>query len=126
MVAAMRSAPPSPSAAPARPERWRVDAGPVDVATLTIPAAFHARRFEVDCRLVVAPRTDDARHAMRVEVDGDLEWSREAATANPGQTDSMDYHFRREVPAGDEMRIVVKTRVHGAQRLALVIEAEEG
>ena len=51
-----------------------------------------------------------AQHAMRVDVDGDLEWTRRAPTENPGQTDSMDYHFRRELPPGKPLRIVVKTR----------------
>ena len=126
MVAAMRSAPPSPTAPPPKPERWRVDAGLADVAVLAIPPdLWRTRRFEIDCRLVVAPRAGGAQHAMRVEVDGALEWTRRADTANPGQTDSMDYHFRRELPAGTPLRIVVKTLVRGGQRLGLTIEAEE-
>jgi hypothetical protein len=113
------------SPAPA-PDRWRTDAGPADVATLLIPPdAQRARRFEIDCRLVVAHKADGARHGMRVEVDGALEWTRDAATQNPGQTDSTDYHFRRDVPVGRPLRIVVKTSVRQAQRLALTIEAEE-
>lgn len=117
-----------PAAAKApTPETWRVDAGPADVATLTIPAdAFRTRRFEIDCRFVVARKADGARHGMRVDVDGALEWTRRAPTENPGQTDSMDYHFRREIPIGQPMKIVVKTEARGAQRVALVIEAEEG
>src|SRR4051812_11520128 len=108
------------------PERWRTDAGPADVATLVIPPdARRVRRFEIDCRLVVAHKAEGARHGMRVEVDGALEWTRDAATQNPGQTDSTDYHFRREVPIGRPLRIVVKTSARGAQRLALTIEAEE-
>jgi hypothetical protein len=122
MVPAMPSAASSPPA----PERWRLEAGPVDVARLTIPAdAFRSRRFEIDCRFVVARKAGGARHGMRVEVGGALEWSRRAETANPGETDSMDYHFRREVPVGEELRIVVKTEARGAMRIALVIEAEE-
>ncbi|HEX7637163.1 MAG TPA: hypothetical protein VF457_02100 [Burkholderiaceae bacterium] len=118
---------PPPPPADARPERWRVDAGPADVATLTIPAdARRPRRFEIDCRLVVAAAGDGARHGMRVDVDGALEWKRQAATANPGQTDSMDYHFRREIPVGAPLRVVVRTEARGARRVALVIEAEEG
>jgi hypothetical protein len=84
-----------------RPERWRVDAGDADVATLVIPAdSFRTRRFEIDCRLVVRRLADGAQHGMRVDVDGNLEWTRRAPTENPGHTDSMDYHFRRELPAG--------------------------
>ena len=110
-----------------RPERWRVDAGDADVATLVIPPDSHrSRHFEIDCRLVVAPLAAGAHHALRVDVDGDLEWTRRAPTENPGQTDSMDYHFRRELPAGQALRIVVKTQAWQARRLRLVIEAEEG
>ena len=117
---------PAPSSKPAPPEKWRIDVGTADVATLTIPAdAFRARRFEIDCRLVVAHRTAGARHGMRIDVDGGLEWSRRASTENPGHTDSMDYHFRREIPIGRPMKIVVKTEARGAQRVKLVIEAEE-
>ncbi|MDP9125060.1 MAG: hypothetical protein M3N82_10755 [Pseudomonadota bacterium] len=125
----MKNAPP---AAPAptqagKPERWRIDAGDADVATLVIPAdSFRTRRFEIDCRLVVAPLAAGAHHAMRVDVDGGLEWTRRAPTENPGHTDSMDYHFRRELPAGKPLRIVVKTEARQARRMRLVIEAEEG
>jgi hypothetical protein len=113
-------------AKPASPETWRIDAGTSDVATLTIPAdALRARRFEIDCRFIVAPKAAGARHGMRVDVDGDLEWTRRADTENPGHTDSMDYHFRREIPIGRPMKIVVKTEARGAQRVKLVIEAEE-
>jgi len=121
----MKTVPPA-TGTPARPERWHVDAGDADVATLTIPADSHrTRRFEIDCRLVVAPLADGARHGMRVDVDGDLEWTRQAPTENPGHTDSMDYHFRREIPPGQALRIVVKTQARQARRMRLLIEAEE-
>ena len=111
----------------ARPERWRADAGDADVATLVIPAdSLRTRRFEIDCRLVVMPLAAGAHHGMRVDVDGGLEWTRRAPTENPGQTDSMDYHFRRELPPGRPLRIVVKTEARQARRVRLVIEAEEG
>jgi hypothetical protein len=114
------------TAAAARPERWNTDAADADVATLVIPAdSFRTRHFEIDCRLVVAQAAAGATHGMRVDVDGGLEWRRRAPTENPGQTDSMDYHFRRELPAGSPLRIVVKTEVKGARRVRLVIEAEE-
>jgi hypothetical protein len=117
---------PSAAAAPAKPERWRVDVGDGDVATLMIPPdSFRTRRFEIDCRLVVRPLGAGAQHAMRVDVDGDLEWSRRAPTENPGQTDSMDYHFRRELPPGKPLRIVVKTEARLVRRVRLLIEAEE-
>jgi hypothetical protein len=114
------------NAKPAPPERWLTNAGPADVAMLVIPAdASRTRHFEIDCRFIVAHKATGARHAMRVDVDGGLEWTRRAPTENPGHTDSMDYHFRREVPVGKPLKIVVKTEARGAQRVGLVIEAEE-
>ncbi len=119
-----KSAPAAPASA--KPERWRIDAGDGDVATLMIPPdSFRTRHFEIDCRLVVRPLGAGAQHGMRVDVDGDLEWTRRAPTENPGQTDSMDYHFRRELPAGRPLRIVVKTEAVQARRVRLLIEAEE-
>ena len=112
---------------PRKPERWGIDAGDADVATLVIPAdSFRPRHFEIDCRLVVAAVAAGAHHGMRVDVDGALEWTRRAPTESPGQTDSIDYHFRRELPPGQPLRIVVKTQARGARRVRLVIEAEEG
>ncbi len=122
----MKTVPPATGTQP-KPERWHLDAGDADVATLTIPADSHrTRRFEIDCRLVVAPLAPGARHGMRVDVDGGLEWTRQAPTENPGHTDSMDYHFRREIPPGQALRIVVKTQAKQARRVKLLIEAEEG
>jgi hypothetical protein len=123
-----KAAPAAPAPADTgKPERWRIDAGDADVATLVIPAdSLRRRHFEIDCRLVVTRLADGARHGMRVDVDGGLEWTRHAPTENPGHTDSMDYHFRRELPAGRPLRIVVKTEARQARRLRLVIEAEEG
>ena len=125
----MKKVPPAtPASTPAaKPERWRIDAGDADVATLVIPAdSLRTRRFEIDCRLVVIQVAAGATHGMRVDVDGDLEWTRRASTENPGHTDSMDYHFRRELPPGRSLRIVVKTQARQARRVALTIEAEEG
>jgi hypothetical protein len=117
---------PAAPAATTAPERWRIDAGTGDVATLVIPPdSKRTRRFEIDCRFVVAQMAGGARHGMRVDVDGALEWTRRAPTENPGHTDSMDYHFRREVPAGRPLRIVVKTDARQARRIGLSIEAEE-
>jgi hypothetical protein len=118
-----------PTGSPARrPERWSVDAGNADVATLDIPADLQRDRdFEIDCRFVVrAPAGAQApTHAMTVLVDGAHQWSRSIATANPGASDSLDYHLRRRVPAGQPLRITATTEVRGAARLRLLIEAEE-
>lgn len=112
-------------------EHWSVRADGGDVATLDIPAdSRRERRFEIDCRFVVRTREEappGAWHAMRVSVDGAQEWSRRIETANPGASDSLDVHFRRDVPSGKPLRIVATTEVGGgAQRVSLVIEADEG
>ena len=110
-----------------RPERWRVDAGAADVALLEVPPALCVRRFEVDVRLVVrcpAPSAG-AWHALTVELDGRRHWTRRIETNNPGQTDSLDYHCRVEVPEGTGLRIRALAQARGAQRQQLLIEAEE-
>lgn len=109
-------------------ERWCVDAGDADVALLDVPPhLWRARRFEVDVRFVVqcpAP-AGDAWHALTVELDGRQHWSRRIATSNPGQTDSLDFHCRVEVPAGASLRVRALARAGGARRRQLRIEAEE-
>ena len=107
-------------------EQWQVDVGDADVATLHIPPTLkRARRFDVDVRFVVQCPADGsaAWHAMTVEVNGQREWARQIETSNPGQTDSLDYHFRVEVAVGSALRVRALTRVQGAVRRRLVIEA---
>jgi hypothetical protein len=109
-------------------EQWQVDVGDADVATLNIPPALgRARRFHVDVRFVVQCPADGtaAWHAMTVEVNGRREWARQIDTNNPGQTDSLDYHFRVEVPVASGLRVRALTRVKGAVRRRLCIEASE-
>jgi hypothetical protein len=109
------------------PEQWQADAGSGDVATLHIPPVpGHARRFNVDVRFVVqCPADGSAWHAMTVEVNGRREWARQINTNNPGQTDSLDYHFRVEVATAAALRVRAVTRVQGAVRRLLLIEASE-
>jgi len=109
-------------------EQWRVDVSDADIATLDIPPALgRVRRFHVDVRFQVRCPADaaEATHAMTVEVNGRREWARQIATHNPGQSDSLDYHFRVDVAESAALRVRATTRVRGAQRLRLVIEAEE-
>lgn len=109
-------------------EQWQVDVADADVATLHIPPTLgRARRFEVDVRFVVqCPAGGSAAwHAMTVEVNGRREWARQIETNNPGQTDSLDYHFRVEVAVGAALRVRALTRVQGAVRRRLRIEAGE-
>lgn len=108
-------------------EHWQVDAGDADVATLNIPPALaRARRFHVDVRFVVqCPVGLPAWHALTVEVNGRREWARQISTSNPGQTDSLDYHCRVEAAASAGLRVRAITKVQGAVRRRLRIEASE-
>jgi hypothetical protein len=109
-------------------EQWQVDVGDADVATLHIPPTLaRSRRFHIDVRVVVQCPAESAGawHAMTVEVNGRREWARQIDTSNPGQTDSLDYHFRIEVPVGSALRVRALTRVNGAVRRRLCIEAAE-
>lgn len=110
------------------PEQWQIDVGDADVATLNIPPVQdRARRLHIDVRFVVQCPADGgaAWHAMTVEVNGKREWSRQIATSNPGQTDSLDYHFRIDVATAAALRVRAVTRVQGAVRRRLLIEASE-
>ena len=112
----------------AAPESWRCDAAQADIVTLDIPASVsRVRVFDIDVRFVVrAPgQTGAAWHALTVELDGRREWSRRSATHNPGQTDSLDFHCRREIAVGQSLRVRARTEVGGAARVRLLIEAEE-
>lgn len=108
------------------PEHWSVDVGPADVALLEVPPALRPRTFQVDVRRVVrCPDDGRGSQGLTVEVDGRREWSREIPTANPGQTDSLDYQRRIEVGDGDGLRIRAIGRTRGAEPLQLRIEALE-
>lgn len=110
------------------PEQWQVDAGDADVATLHVPPALgRVRRFDVDVRFEVQCPVDaqGAWHGMSVEIDGRQVWSRQIATHNAGQTDSLDYHQRIDVAESAALRVRAVTRVGGAQRRRLRIEAAE-
>jgi hypothetical protein len=109
-------------------EQWQLDVGDADVATLHIPPALgRVRRFLVDVRFEVQCPTEGqgAWHALSVELDGRQAWSRQIATSNPGQTDSLDYHQRVDVAQGAGLRVRAITKVRGSVRRRLRIEAEE-
>lgn len=109
-------------------EHWRVDAGGADVATLDIPGALgRTRRFEVDVRFVVRTPAlpPGAWLELSVEIGGSRQWSRRTAAATPGESDSLEYRCRVELPPGPGLRVRALTAVRGAVRRQLLIEAEE-
>lgn len=112
------------------PEHWRIDAGGADVALLDIPpVSDRVRRFDVDVSFVVRTPAESALkpwHELAVELDGRKQWSRRIATSNPGDQDSLDYHVRVSVDAGAPLRVRALTKVRGAVRHRLIIEATEG
>lgn len=114
------------------PERWQLDAGAADLATLDIPPALRPRDFQVDVHVVVrCPRdtpedgADGPWHELAVEFDGRREWSRRIPTNNPGQTDGLEFQRRVRVPEGSGLRVRALARSRGAQPLSLRIEAVE-
>lgn len=108
-------------------ERWMIDAGPCDVAVLTVPPILHRDRvFDIDVRFVARALAEAKAPwlGVDVEIDGDLQWRRRIEMHRAGELDSLDYHCRRELPAGQALRIRAVTQVGSALRQRLVIEAE--
>lgn len=110
------------------PEHWQTDAGSDPVAVLTIPGLLsRARVFDVDATLIVdvPAGAQGAWHELTVEIDGQRQWSRRIPSANPGQTDGLEYHqrVRLEVEQGVRVRAVVK--VKGVRVRRLLLEARE-
>jgi hypothetical protein len=109
------------------PEHWEADAGEAGVAQLDIPPdAVRDRRFEVFCSLSVARAGEggEAWQQMRVLVNGSQEWLRREPTHEGGR-DSLDYRFRRVVPAGEPLRVSAASELYRARRIGLVITADE-
>jgi len=111
----------------ARREHWFADAGGRDVAALVIPPhAQSERSFEIFCRLEVSNKGGhaDAAHALRVLVDGVLEWSRNVPT-HAGGNDSLDLRLRRTVPTGQPLRVTVSAETRRSTLVKLTITADE-
>ena len=116
------------SSTPTRqPEQWSADSGHRDVVKLDIPAdTQRERRFEIFVRLAVSNPAgrSNATHALRVLVDGALEWSRSAPT-HTGGSDSLDLRLRRTLPPGRPLRLTASCELRGSQRVRLSISADE-
>jgi hypothetical protein len=125
MPSSKASAIPTPA-----PEQWRIDAGDADVALLDIPpVSDRVRSFHVDVSFVVRTPTESTPkpwHELAVELDGRRQWSRRIDSSNPGEQDGLDYHVRVSVDAGAPLRVRALTKVRGAVRQRLLIEATEG
>jgi len=95
----------------------RSDAFPAD--------ALRERTFEIFVHLVVSNKAarDGATHALRVMVDGALEWQRSVPTHADG--DALDLRLRRVVPAGRPLRLNATCALKGSQRVSLSITADE-
>jgi hypothetical protein len=112
----------------APPERWALAVGDVAEAVLTIPPdARRERRFDIACAITVRCGDDlaGAWHEMAVFANGAQQWRRRISSSSPGSFDGLDLHFRRSVPVGESLRVLVRCAVRGVQRHTLVIEADE-
>lgn len=109
-------------------EHWRIDAGAAELAVLHVPPVLRRDRIvQIDVRFVVRALADASAPwlSIEVEIDGERQWSRRIDAHRPGEPDSLDWHGRRELPAGQGLRVRAITRVGGgARRERLLIEAE--
>jgi len=109
-------------------ERWVCDAGGDTVAVLDIPAALDRPRvFDIDASLLVRvpENAPGAWHELVVEIDGRRQWTRRIPSHNPGQTDSLDYHWRLTLETGRALRVRALATVRGSQVHRLCLEAQE-
>lgn len=111
-----------------QPEIWQTDAGSDPVAVLTIPGLLsRARVFNIDVTLWVDVPADAAGawHEVRVEFDGQQQWSRRIPSHNPGETDSLEYHQRVRLETEQALRVRAVAKVMGSRLRRLLIEARE-
>ena len=110
------------------PEHWQTDAGSNPVAVLTIPGLLsRARVFDLDATLMVdvPAEAQGAWHELTVEIDGQRQWSRRIPSANPGQTDGLEYHHRLRLEVEQAVRVRAVARVKGVRVRQLLLEARE-
>lgn len=110
-------------------EHWTQDAGEADIAVLTVPPVLRRDRvFDLDLQFRVrlpAEPTDTPWLAVTLEIDGRREWTRRIDARGPGDTDVLDFHCRRPLPAGRALRLRAVTQVGGgARRQRLWLSAE--
>ena len=116
-----------PGSAPA-PERWAVKVADAPNARLEIPADLKRERtFEISIAFTVSvvEGADSPWHELRVFADGQAQWKRRIATAQPAADDGLETRFRRTLAPGRRLSLLAETECRGARRLALEIEAEE-
>ena len=109
-----------------QPEIWQTDAGSDPVAVLTVPGLLsRARVFDIDVTLWVGVPADAAGawHELRVELDGQQQWSRRIPSHNPGETDSLEYHQRVRLETDQSLRVRAVAQVKGA-RVRRLMKAE--
>jgi hypothetical protein len=83
--------------------------------------------FDIDASLLVRVPEDTpgAWHELGVEIDGRRQWTRRIPSHNPGQTDSLDYHWRLTLESGRALRVRAVAAVRGSQVHRLCLEAQE-
>lgn len=110
------------------PESWSRRVADSPNLRLEIPADLaRERTFEISvaCTVRAFDGAPAPWHELRVFADGEQQWQRRVATAQPAPYDGLDYRFRRTLPPGRRLSLLAESECSGARRLALVIDAEE-
>jgi hypothetical protein len=111
-----------------QPEAWQMDAGSDPIAVLSIPGLLsRARVFDIDVTLWVDVPSDAAGawHELRVEFDGQQQWSRRIPSHNPGETDSLEYHQRVCLETEQALRVRAVVKMRDSRIRRLLVEARE-
>jgi hypothetical protein len=118
----------TPSDAAATPESWSRRVADSPGVRLEIPADLaRERTFEISiaCCVCAVESAASPWHELRVFADGELQWRRRIATAQPAPYDGLDYRFRRTLAPGRRLLLLAESECSGARRLTLAIEAQE-
>lgn len=112
----------------ARLENWSRRVADSPTLRLEIPPDLaRERTFEISVSCSVRAFEDAVApwHELRVFADGEMQWQRRVATAQPAPYDGLDYRFRRTLPPGRRLTVLAESGCDGARRLLLAIDAEE-
>ncbi len=109
-------------------ESWAVATRDQTVVLLVIPGALgKTRRFQVDAQLLarIPEGASASELGMSLEIDGARQWSRSAPSMLGGQTDSMEYQCRLDIPPGRDTRLRARVSLRHCSLVSLSLTAVE-